>query len=79
MKEYRKKKKYSKTLSQKLELMGVELDRFEIYKKEKILILEMTTKKNKFVKLIKFYLIDFTNEVERVGKPTEVSQARFLK
>jgi len=36
-------------------------------------------KKDKFVKLIKFYLIDFTNEVERFGKPTEVSQARFFR
>ena len=35
IKEYREKKNYTKTLlSQKLELLGVELDRFEIYKIE---------------------------------------------
>ena len=40
----------------------------------------MQNTKDKFVKLIKFYLIDFTNEVERFGKPTEVSQVtRLLK
>ena len=30
-------------------------------------------KDNKFTKLFKFYLNDFVNEVERFGKPTEVS------
>ena len=35
IKEHREKKKYTKTeLSHKLELLGVELDRFELYKIE---------------------------------------------
>ena len=35
VKEYREKKKYTKTdLSHKLELLGIELDRFELYKIE---------------------------------------------
>ena len=35
VKEHREQKKYTKTeLSQKLELLGVELDRFELYKIE---------------------------------------------
>ena len=44
IKKHREEKKYTKTeLSHKLELLGIELDRFELYKKKN----KNTKKKNK--------------------------------
>ncbi len=48
------------------------------YVKVKILTF-IKNMKDKFVKLIKFYLINFANIVERFGKPTEVSQVKIIK
>lgn len=43
------------------------------YVKEKIPTFMKCTKKDKFIKLFKLYLINFINLVEGFGKPTEVS------
>ena len=49
------------------------------YAKEKILTFMKCTKKDKFIKLFKLYLINFINIVEGFGKPTEVSQIKIIK
>ena len=45
-----------------------------VYAEGKILVLILQNKKDKFIKLFKFYLINFVNKVEKFEKPTEVFQ-----